>query len=222
MEKEDWKGVQQNIHMNLKIRKIPGSGIKVINPLRFLCGVDDDGRINRSVLWSMLSALSTLILLIFAYFQIRDVNQTNSAEFSHKIKNDLYTPENIRLITLFDDDLLRFESDSNNFAWFVLDTLGYNKIPHQVSLGNIPTTYNVFEMDELLQDFEDLAFYNKKNRVQTDYIYIQFAYYIEMLWENKSIANYVKWQRGQEHSGYSYRYLEELYKKMKAISDKQP
>jgi hypothetical protein len=206
----------------MKKRKIISSGRKVINPLKFLCGTEVGGSINRSVLWSMLSALSTLILLILAYLQIRDVNQTNSAEFSHKIKNDLYTPENIRLITLFDDGLLEFESDSNNFAWFSLDTLDYKELPRQVSLGEIPVTYNIFEVDELLQHFEDLAFYHRKRRVQTAYIYNHFAYYIEMLWQNEGIANYVKWQRGQEHNGYAYRDFEKLFKKMKSISDKQP
>jgi hypothetical protein len=189
---------------------------------QFLCGVEANKKVNRAVFWTMISTISTIFLLLFAYFQLRDVNETNSAEFAHKIKNDLYTSNNIRLITLFDDDLLIFKSDTNNFAWFQLDTIKYRTLPPEISLGIIPPTYNIFEIDALLQNFEDLAFYEKKGQVNIDYIYNQYAYYIEMLWENPNMTEYIKWQRSQPHNGYCYRALEKMHKKLKAISDNQP
>src|SRR5258706_1049281 len=195
---------------------------KVVTSLKFLCGVDNNDKVNRTNLWAMISTISTLVLLIIAYNQLREVNETTSAEFAHKIKNDLYSQHKIRLITLFDFRVLIFKSDSIENVWFELDSTKYKNLPSLDKSKNIPLKYNILEIDELLQDFEDLSFYENKKQLKIDYFYIQYVYYIETIWEDPQIQKYIKWQRSQAHNGYCYITLENMYTKIKAMSDKEP
>jgi hypothetical protein len=187
--------------------------------LYFLCGTESAGKVNRTVFWTMLSTISTILLLLFAYFQLQEIKETTSAEFAHKIKNDLYTPENLRLISLFDDGLLLFKSDTDDYACFELDTVKYKKYHNLSNFQKVPINYDIFEVDELLQSFEDLSFYEKKHLIKIEYIYDAYAYYIESLWENPQIAKYIKWQRKIPHNSNSYYNLEQIYIRLKDITD---
>jgi hypothetical protein len=189
--------------------------------IHFLCGTDESGRLNRSSFWSMLSTVSTIVLLFIAYNQLHGINETTAAEFSHKIKNDLYTPQKIRLITLFDDKLLLFKSDSNGSVWYEIDTTEIQTGKKQTTADLQPQKVNIFQVDELLQDFEDLSFYEKRGQIKFEYIYDAYAYYIEMLWENPEMQKYIKWQRDQAHNSNSYSNLEKIYNRLKEQTDKE-
>ena len=194
---------------------------KVGRFLKFLSGVEKNGQIDRTALYTFSSVLLNLALLIFAYIQLSGLSETNSADFSHRIKIDLYTTENIRLITLFDDKVLIFKCDTDSDAWFELDTIKYNELPAGMKFEKVPLTYNVFKVDELLQDFEDLSFYEKKGQINFEYIYDQYAYYIEMLWENTQIKKYIQWQRCQSHFSNTYVNLENIYKRLKTRTNQE-
>jgi hypothetical protein len=194
--------------------------IKIDRIFKFLCG--SDGRhFSRSTLWVMLSTISTFILLVITIGQLREVKETTSADFSHKIKEDLFTPDNVRIISLLDDSVLIFKSDSNHNAWFQIDTNQNKKLPLQLRHKNIPQVYDLFEIDQLLQNFEDLSFYEKRGQINLEYIYDQYAYYIEMIWQNGEIQKYVKWQRSQSNFGNTYMNLERVYRKLKARTDRE-
>jgi hypothetical protein len=181
----------------------------------------ENKKLNPIIFWTMLSTISTIVLLIIAYTQLKNVNETTSADFSHKIKNDLFIPNNIRLLTLFDDDILNFKTDSNNNEWFELDTVKYKKLPAAFRLDNIALSYNIIEIDEFLQDFEDLSFYEKRGQTNIDYIYDHYAYYIEMLWENEEIKKYVVFQRAIPHFSNTYINFENIYRRLKDRTDKE-
>ena len=129
-----------------------------IDLLKFLCG-SENGKVNRSGLWTMIATISTVFLLLLAYVQFQDLNETTAAEFSHKIKEDLYNEKNMRLITLFDNEALVFRSTDEGEVWFELDTLAYFSLTSIESDDLPPLKYNVFDVDELLQAFEELSFY---------------------------------------------------------------
>jgi hypothetical protein len=188
--------------------------------LKFLCG-EENRHINRSTFWTMLSTVSTFVLLIITIEQLREVKETTSADFSHKVKDDLFTPGNVKLIALLDDSILIFKSDSENNAWFEVDTNLNKKLPLQLQHKDILRTYNLFEIDQLLQDFEDLAFYEKRGQIKFEYIYDQYAYYIEMIWRNREIQKYILWQRNQSNFSNTYVNFEYIYKKLKARTDSE-
>jgi hypothetical protein len=199
----------------------PPLRMKIDKILKFLCG-SENRHFSRSVFWTMLSTISTFILLVITIGQLREVKETTSADFSHKIKEDLFTPENVNLIALLDDSVLIFKSDSNNNAWFQIDTILNKKLPLQLQHKDIPKIYNLFQIDQLLQDFEDLSFYEKRGQINLEYIYDQYTYYIEMIWQNGEIQKYVKWQRSQSNFSDTYINLERIYRKLKARTDNEP
>lgn len=186
--------------------------------MKFLCGIQEDGKINRSTLWSMFAAVTTFIVLVIAYFQFQDFTETTSAEFSHKIKNDLYTETNVQMISLFDDQVLNFKSSTDDYMWFELDTAAYVTLPNLQAYDNRKLKYTIFEVDALLQNFEDLSFYEKQGLIDIHYVYDAYAYYIEMLWENAEVQKYITLQRLHPHNSSSYLYFEQLYKKLKSMT----
>jgi hypothetical protein len=194
-------------------------GIKLV--LLFLCGKEQDGRINRSAVWTMISTVSTIVLLLVAYIQIHQVNETTSADFSNRFKNDLYTSENLQIISLFDDEVLVFKTSTDNYAWFELDSLSYKELPNVDQKTPVACKYDIFKIDQLLQNFEDLSFYEAQGQIRLEYIYDAYAFYIEMLWENKEMKKYIKWERSQPHNGNSYINLENIYNRLKLMTDEE-
>lgn len=192
--------------------------IKIYAILKFLCGAENR-HFSRSTFWAMLSTISTFILLLITIDQLREVKETTSADFSHKIKQDLFTPENVTIIALLDDSILIFKSDLNNNAWFQIDTNLNKRLPVLLQHKGIPQVYNLFQIDQLLQDFEDLSFYETRGQINIEYIYDQYAYYIEMIWQNPEVRKYIRWQRGQSNFSNTYVNLEKVYRKLKARTD---
>ena len=62
----------------------------------------------------------------------------------------------------------------------------------------------------MMQAFENLSFYEKRKRIDMQYIYEQYAYYIKAVWNNVEIKKYVKMTRCQPGLIYAYRNFEEL------------
>jgi hypothetical protein len=209
---------EKRINLNLLGNKFKK---RCVDFLSFLSDKDASGNISRSSFWAMIATISAIFLLIIAYVQLKEIKETTNAEFSHKIKNDLYTQKKIQLISLFDADVICFKYNSEGVVWFELDTALYSEMPTTDIYVKIPTKFNVFEIDELLQDFEDLSFYEKKGQISLEYIYDAYAYYIEMLWENVEIRKYINWQRNQPHNGNSYINLEGIYNRLKSKTDKE-
>ena len=173
----------------------------------FICGTEPDGKtINRSVVW-------TLVLIGFGYVQLHDINKTSKADFAHKIKNDFFTKTNINLLTLFDEEVLVFDT-VEDVAWFNLDTVKYKSLHKGISLTNIPLSYESNQVDELLQNFEDFGLYEKKGLIDIDYIDEGYDFYITSVWENNQINIYIKWLRSDPKGKNSYVNFEYIYNKV--------
>lgn len=182
--------------------------------LKFLCGTEaGTDKINRSGLWSTVSIVFTIILIWFAFVQIKEVNKTTHAEFTHKIKDDFFTKTNINLLTLLDEEVLKLDT-SNDVAWFNLDTVRYKKLHKDVSLNGMPLEYQSNQMDALLQNFEDFGLYEKKGLVDLDYVTEGYDFYIVTVWENPEIKAYIMWLRGDPKGANAYFYFEYIYKKL--------
>jgi len=156
----------------------------------------------------------TAVLIIFGYFQLRSINKTTSAEFTHKIKNDFYTESNIYLLTLFDENALMVDTNGE-VAWFYIDTVKYKSLRKNIDLHTIPLIYQSNQIDALLQNFEDLGLYERNGLIDIDYIYEGFDYYVEALWDNQEVHKYIIWLRKDPRCADDFSYFEYLYKKLK-------
>jgi hypothetical protein len=178
-----------------------------------ICGKEpeDEHQFNRANLFSLLTAIATIVLLLFTFLQVHDVKETNSADFALKLKSEIFTPDNARIISLLDDTLLKFHPFGKDDGWFELNTI--NRQPYLV-IDGAPTHYTLVQIDLMLMAFENLSFYEKKSQIDIDYIYEQYAYYITAIWKNPDIQNYILMTRSQPQLRTSYGNFERLYRIM--------
>src|ERR1017187_7444175 len=64
-----------------------------------------------AIFWAAATAVITIILVLVAWVQLRDLARTSRADFIFRLKNDFFTAEARRLLFLVEEDLLRFEDD---------------------------------------------------------------------------------------------------------------
>ncbi len=76
--------------------------------------------------------------------------------------------------------------------------------------------YTLVQIDQLMQAFENLSFYEKRGQIKMQYIYEQYAYYIISIWKNKEIQEYIGMTRSQPSLCTSYINFEELYYEMES------
>lgn len=181
--------------------------------LKFLCGTNEKkgNQIDRTNLFTLISSLVTIVLLVFIFIQINDVGETNSADFAVKLKADIFSAENVKLISLLDENLLKFHPHKCDDGWFALDSAG---IPAELVIKEAPGYYTLVQVDQLLQAFERLSFFEERGQIKMQYIYEEYAYYIQAIWENDEIQKYIKITRNQKKLGTSYINFEKLYKEI--------
>ncbi|HEY4287850.1 MAG TPA: hypothetical protein VGN00_12180 [Puia sp.] len=187
----------------------------IVTFLKIVCGTENGSgnQINRANLFALITALTTIILLVFTYSQIRDVKETNSADFALKLKSEIFSKENLTLISLLDDSLVKFVPFRNYDGYFELDTQKIKSLP-SLAIKKPTRYYTLVQVDQLLMAFENLSFYEKKDQIDIDYIYEQFAYYITAVWKNGYIQQYIDMTRGQPSLRRAYINFEELNAKM--------
>lgn len=96
-------------------------------------------------------------------------------------------------------------SSGNNVQYSLLKA-----IPPGLLIKGASRYYTLVQIDLLLQDFENLSFYEKRGQINMQYIYEQFAYYITALWKNGYIQQYIEMTRQQPNLKNAYSNFEKL------------
>jgi len=188
----------------------------IITFFKIVCGTEKVGsnQINRANLFALITTVTTFFVLLFTYLQIHDLKETNSADFALKLKSEIFSADNLMLLSLLDDSLIKFVQFGKDDGYFKLDSHRITSLPAGLTIKNAPPYYTLVQVDQLLMAFENLSFYEKKGQINIDYIYEQFAYYITAVWKNGDIKQYIDMTRGQPYLSRAYRNFEELNYKM--------
>jgi hypothetical protein len=174
---------------------------------------------------TLISILATLVIVAFTYYQLNSSNEFTKADFAHRFKSDFFTDNTRELITLFDNDLLKFTvltGQKKEFPCFIVDTLGINRLSvNGVKILN-PTksVFSDYEIDDfLLNHFDDLGLYEKRGIIDLEYIYNGFDWYIETVYQNPQIQKYLQWLKKDSSTVNSFENLESLVKKLKGYKE---
>ena len=142
---------------------------------------------------AFLSAIPAFIIVFFTYLQLKEFNNATKADFAHRFKTDFFTEQSCTLMTLFDNNLLKFEiisniKDSIDFAYFTIDTSKIKVLKKKFPNDFIKTNYTAYEIDSyLLNHFNDLGHFYKSGILDIDDIDDGFDYYVENIYENEQI-----------------------------------
>jgi len=98
---------------------------------------------------TFLSTIAAIIIVLLTYFQLREFNNATKADFAHRFKTDFFTEQSCTLMTLFDNNLLKFEiisnkKDSLDFAYFTIDTSKIKVLKKKFPKVFIKTNYTAY------------------------------------------------------------------------------
>ena len=158
-----------------------------------------------AALWTFATAIFTAAIAFFtaflffvAYFQLKKLNKTSSADFIVRFKDTFFTDHNRKLLGLIDEKLLKY--DGNSFEITDIDV-------------EEKAFISAYRMDDYLGHFEDLGLFEQKKVVTLEMVYELFSFYIESSWENEEIQKYIHDQRKEPNCSDVYDKFESLYKK---------
>ncbi len=161
-------------------------------------------------------AILTVILTLIAWRQLGAIAKTASADFLLKLKRDVYTKEARHVIHLLDNNWLSFKTIEND-AYFKINEEKVAKSQLDDSTKRelrAKQGYSTYELDDLLLGhFEDLGLLEEKSILELEMVWEEFSTYIEIVWENREIQEYIKWARKTDPT--VYRKFQRLYDKCK-------
>jgi hypothetical protein len=141
-----------------------------------------------------------------AWIQLRAIRKTDSADFVHRLDRDFFTPEVAKFIQWLERNEFRFVEQGDD-SYF---------------LDPFDKKVDIYEVDfHLLNPLENLATLAEDGLVKLDLVYSFFDWYVEVVWENSAISNYVTWLRKQKNSWDCFTNLEALYNRCRAYGDRQ-
>jgi hypothetical protein len=157
---------------------------------------------------TMIIAVGTFILALIAWTQLKEANKISTADFDQRFKNDFFNEKTRQLFMLFQYDLMVFKRESvsntnDEFPYFEVDRTHFDANPiFANTFPEIKYRYSAYEIDELLLGhFEDLGLFCKKGLMDIEFIDEGFGYYIEEMYKNEQIQNYISWTREIEDEG---------------------
>ena len=149
------------------------------------------------VFWVMATALFTLVLVLVAWKQLRDLARTSRSDFLYRLKKDFFTGTQTEFIFLLENDLLVFRPVP--FPRF--DTTEKNGLKPEKDMFTTEVVDNV-----LLGPLEDVGVYwQSKSRLVV---------------ENEAIHEYVDWLREQPGNEDLYDHLYLVYRRLKEETPK--
>jgi len=182
-------------------------------------------------LWSALTALGTLALVVVAYKQIQsliktneDANRTATEDFLYKLKKDFFTREARTLLTLLEIDSLKFEEISEDKDFRIFKVIIPDNIKKYIkdSIDTKKTYYTTQEIDDfLLQHLEDLGLLFYKGMITIEDADQQFEYYLKTIFEDNEIKAYINWAREQANDNDIYSKFELLYHSVELYEKRQ-
>jgi hypothetical protein len=144
--------------------------------------------------------------LIVAWRQLGDGNRTSAATLIHDLSLDFFTPEALLIIKEIENDTLSFEKDRDKGARFV------------TASGAV---YKVDDIDHrILDPLEALGSLAALRLINLQLAYDYFIWYIEKVWNNGAIIDYVNWSRTDLHDDDLFVLLETLYYELELLAPK--
>ncbi len=179
------------------------------------------------IFWSIFTAISTALIVIVAYYQLKKFNTNTIADFMDRFKKHFFTESTSNIMTLLDYGAFIFKTKEINYGEDIpIDEIPYFGIDENISgqlnkFVKVKEIYSAYELDDkLLGHIDDLGTFEKRGILDISMIYEFFDYYIEATWENGEIKKYVEWQRtGDEKNSDVYDNLEYIYNKCKSFGE---
>ncbi|MGO8763255.1 MAG: hypothetical protein ACLQUS_14820 [Desulfobaccales bacterium] len=178
-------------------------------------------------IWSFVTAFSTALIVLVAYFQLKKFNATTVADFIDRFKKHFFIESTRNIMALLQYGAFKFKVRDIDYGQDILkDEFPYFEMNKNIDeqLKNFvkgKEIYSAYEVDdELLGQIDDLGTFEKRGILDISMIYEIFDYYIEEIWENEEIRKYVEWQRtGDESCSDIYDNLEYIYNKCKSYGE---
>jgi len=177
-------------------------------------------------LWTFVSTVATSGLLWVAWVQLKNISQTARADFNHKFTERFFTQECRDLLMLFDYELIKFRvakiSETREAPFFEVDQhkLTNSEFIDHKHKENLKKIYSEYEIDDhLLGHFEDIGLYHKDGLLDMNMVNEVFGGYIESLWEDSEVKEYIWWVRknvGEDR----YTCFEHIYGEVKGFRPK--
>ena len=154
--------------------------------------------------WSMVTAVTTVVLARVAYKQLSDLARTGKSDFLYKLKKDFFTPEVRQLIFLMENNFLEFRPGDIPYFAIVLakDAETQSRARELGISGNAVSTYVVDDL--LLGPLEDVGILLKRDMVSLHEVYEQFDSYVQLCADNDAVGAYLKFSRDGEDNADVY------------------
>jgi hypothetical protein len=168
----------------------------------------------------LFQVIATLLFASIALTQLEDIENTNSADFIHKLKNDFFEEKTRILLTLIDLKAIKF-IDNGNTAYFevIEDAPRLKDLPDDIKRNLTEKKfYTLHEIDDfLLGHFEDIGLFEQKRILDIEMVYEEFSWYIETAYENCEIKQYIEYSRKDDKDKDVYDKFEYIYYKCKSF-----
>lgn len=162
-------------------------------------------------------AAITGLLAYIAWIQLGGISDTASGDFVLRLKEAFFT-QNFRLLfQLIENDWLTLMK-AEGVYYFKVQTEKIKRCGLPESIEKILLSreaYSSYEIDDIvLGHMEDIGALAKRGMLDVGLIYDMFSWYIETVWENNEIKDYVKAVR-REGTEDIYDKLEYIYQECK-------
>jgi hypothetical protein len=185
------------------------------------------GQIDKIALWTFALVVATLLLWWIARKQLGGINRTAKADFSNKFDDNFFNKTTRTLVMLFDYDALTFNRSDISYGvnikgkpFFYFDI--NDEIIEQFKISPDEKKYllekkifTAYEIDDyLLGYFEDIGSFEKDGLLHIRDVYNRFDIYLDSIWNNQEIQNYISTVRDNENDGEDiYEDFDYIYKK---------
>src|SRR4030042_558030 len=128
------------------------------------------------IFWTAVAASATIALAWLAFWQLRKISETATADFALKFKHDFFTEEARELIMLLEHELLEFKIGEDGMAYFELikkeNRSEHSGVTCYDFVRESRNKYSSYEIDDfLLSHLEDLGMFEFKGILDIDYVY---------------------------------------------------
>ena len=167
--------------------------------------------------------LITTIGISVAIIQLSKYNKTRKADFIYKLDNDFFTVETRIYLILIEIDAIEFikPENKNDIPYFKLKKDGIDKLSKRDFAIKEFAQKREFEIstfeidDNLLGVLEKIGIYKKKKIMDLEFTYEIFDYYIQKVYNNKAIIEYIKWIHYEQGKHEIYNKFDLVAKKCK-------
>ena len=168
--------------------------------LNFLFGSNAHG-IDRTALWTGVTALAALIAVLVAWFQLGKTAKTTQADFAKRFVDSFFTEDTRTLFAFLMNSALEFKvliinaedgTEIDNLPYFRIKPDIANQLKGLVDARPGKTGYSAFEIDDLiLGPLDDVGWYQGRDLIDLETVREMFGYYIDECNRNEVIQGYL-------------------------------